>query len=386
MNPSIVDYLNSTGQKSDYASRAQLAASKGIGGYAGTAQQNTQLLNLLRGGATGAPIAQPTATPTSAPVSAPQPSSQSRPAGGDTELQQLAKTDRNPVQETRYQELLKQEQQAGGGSGLPAFNQPTINLPQIYESLYKSSGITDVEKDLAAKTDAYNAQRAKISDNPYLSEGEMTGRLSKLQDKFNADVSNVQNQIATKKADIETQLNLQTKQFDINSQQVQQAWNQFNSLLSAGALDNASGEDIANLTRSTGISSSMIYSAIDQNKKKNAPQVSISQLDDGTNVYAIAVDDQGNVVNRQVIGSSKPAKTTSSGTGDKLTPTQNRAAIASATKALSTVDENEDKKVSLAEYKKALQLVIEAQGVSDSQADDYLTTQMQTLGYSKWRW
>ena len=47
---SIVDYLGSTGQASDYASRAKLATSKGITGYAGTADQNTQLLNMLRAG------------------------------------------------------------------------------------------------------------------------------------------------------------------------------------------------------------------------------------------------------------------------------------------------------------------------------------------------
>lgn len=46
---SIVDYLNSSGQASDYGTRAKLAASKGIAGYAGTAAQNTQLLNSLRG-------------------------------------------------------------------------------------------------------------------------------------------------------------------------------------------------------------------------------------------------------------------------------------------------------------------------------------------------
>lgn len=45
---SIVDYLNSVGQNSSYSSRSQLAASKGINGYTGSAAQNTQLLNLLR--------------------------------------------------------------------------------------------------------------------------------------------------------------------------------------------------------------------------------------------------------------------------------------------------------------------------------------------------
>jgi hypothetical protein len=46
---SIVDYLKSVGQPSDYASRAKLAASKGITNYTGTAEQNIQLLNMLRG-------------------------------------------------------------------------------------------------------------------------------------------------------------------------------------------------------------------------------------------------------------------------------------------------------------------------------------------------
>ena len=44
---SIVDYLKSIGQASDYSSRAKLAAQQGISNYTGTAQQNTQLLNAL---------------------------------------------------------------------------------------------------------------------------------------------------------------------------------------------------------------------------------------------------------------------------------------------------------------------------------------------------
>jgi len=44
---SIVDYLKAVGQPSDFASRSKIAAEKGIANYAGTAQQNTQLLGLL---------------------------------------------------------------------------------------------------------------------------------------------------------------------------------------------------------------------------------------------------------------------------------------------------------------------------------------------------
>lgn len=45
---SIVDTLKSTGQASDFASRAKLAAEKGITGYTGTAEQNTKLLGLIK--------------------------------------------------------------------------------------------------------------------------------------------------------------------------------------------------------------------------------------------------------------------------------------------------------------------------------------------------
>lgn len=45
---SIVDYLDSVGKPSDYASRATLAAKMGIANYSGTAAQNTQLLGKLQ--------------------------------------------------------------------------------------------------------------------------------------------------------------------------------------------------------------------------------------------------------------------------------------------------------------------------------------------------
>lgn len=46
--PSIVDYLSSIGQANDLASRGKLAKDAGIKDYQGSAEQNTQLLNLLR--------------------------------------------------------------------------------------------------------------------------------------------------------------------------------------------------------------------------------------------------------------------------------------------------------------------------------------------------
>lgn len=197
-------------------------------------------------------------------------------------------------------------------SGIGFTAPQTINLPQLYEQLYQGSGIRDLEAKLNSQIQSTNDQVAKIKDNPYLSEATMSGRIAKIEAKAASDQKALQDQIATQKADIETKLNLQTKQFDINSQAAQRAFQQYTSLLESGALNNASGEDIANITRATGLSSSMIQSAINAQKQKNVTTSTI-QYDDGKNQGFVVINDKtGEIINRQVIGASTK-KTTGSG-------------------------------------------------------------------------
>ena len=196
----------------------------------------------------------------------------------------------------------------GSGSGIsgpPAA--PSINLPELYEGLYASSGISDIEKQLSDQTKSFNEAVSKINDNPFLSEANRVGRIQKLQTDFNNATAGTRSDIATKKADIETRLQLETKQFDINSQQAQQAFNQFQTLLQSGGLDNATGEDIANMTRATGMSSSIINSAINANKQKNV-QTQIISFDDGTNQgFAVINSQTGEIINKQTVTQSKPS-------------------------------------------------------------------------------
>jgi len=161
---------------------------------------------------------------------------------------------------------------------------------------------------------SYTEARAGVNDNPFLSEATRVGRIAKLEQLYNERTANIRGEIATKKADVETQLNLQLKQFDINSQQAQQSLSQFNTLLSAGALDSASGEDIANITRSTGISSAMIQSAIAAKKKKETNTQLVS-FDDGTNQgFAIVDQNTGEIIKTQNVAASKPPASTVSDT------------------------------------------------------------------------
>lgn len=198
----------------------------------------------------------------------------------------------------------------GGGMGIggmgTGFNQPTIDLPKLYENLYNSSGIKAKQDELSAKEKQYIEVEGGINDNPFLSEATRVGRVAKLNDLYEKRTASLKNDIATAKADIETKLALETKQFDINSQQAQLALQQFNTLLGAGAFDNASGEDIANVTRSTGLSSSMIQSAIQANKDSKVQTATIS-FDDGSNQgFAIINSKTGEIISKQVVSASKP--------------------------------------------------------------------------------
>jgi len=189
--------------------------------------------------------------------------------------------------------------QAGEGMAAPA----TINLPEMYKSLYEGAGISKIEEEYSTKEKQFIEAKGKINDNPFLSEATRVGRVAKLESLFAERTANLQRDIATKKADVETQLNLQTKQFDIESQAAQQAFSQLNTLLGMGALDNASGDTIANLTRSTGIGSDMILSAIEANKKKNVKTQMITSTGENGEMFAVLLDSNtGEIIKKTSLG------------------------------------------------------------------------------------
>src|SRR3990167_708010 len=245
-----------------------------------------------------------------------------------------------------------------GIPGISGISTPEkINLPELYQNLYASSGISGIESQLSEKTKAYNEAVAKIKDNPYLSEATMTGRLSKLDAKFNADALALKNDITTKKADIETQLNLQTKQFDINSEVAKNALNQLNTLLNMGALDNASGETIASLTRSTGISSDLIYSAISYNKAKNVKErktdIHYSTNDAGVVTATVLDQTTGEVISQKSLGSIGNIQ----GDGAGLTVSQTNA-LSEYLAQVPSYTNREDALKDLEKYKSAITVKI----------------------------
>lgn len=294
-----------------------------------------------------------------------------------------------------------------GGIG---FNQPqTLDLAGLYQKLYDTSSIKndqtrfeDLSKKASERELAKNEALAKINDNPFYSEGTRVGRAAKLNEIYNNDVTAltgqqkvIQDKIATQKADIETKLNIQTKQFDINSQAATQALNQFNSLLSAGALDSASGTDIANLTRSTGIPSSMIQSAIAASRKAKEKDIQTQTIsfDDGNNTgFAVINSQTGEIIKKQVVAASAPTATEqkaaaggSSG-GSKASSTSKTVIINQAKAGFKNVDTNKDKLISLQEFQRVVNNLMSVYGIGQSDAASYAAQGMSALGYSKWKW
>lgn len=201
-----------------------------------------------------------------------------------------------------------------GGGGIPGgigAGDPSVpDLSALYDSLYASSGIKALEADLSAKEKAKTEATGVINDNPFLAEASRVGRVAKLEQLFNERTANIKNDIATKKADVETKLNLETKQFDINSQAAQQSLSRLNTLLQGGFLDNASGEDIANLTRSTGISSDAIRGAIDASKAGKVQTQVMTSTNDAGMVTATVINSQtGEIIKSTSLGNIGNAQT-----------------------------------------------------------------------------
>lgn len=210
--------------------------------------------------------------------------------------------------------------QGGSGTGTGSLGgtfgaaNAAINLPDLYNTLSNNAGISGMEKDITDKTTSFNTAQSQINDNPFLSEADRTGRIQKLTTDYNNDIANTQNALTMAKQDINTQIQLQTQQFDINSQQAQQALTEFNTLLSSGALAGASGSDIASITAATGISSTEVQAAIQAQTVKDTP-TSVMTVDDGTNQYAVVMNTQtGQVISKSVLAPSKPVAASASAT------------------------------------------------------------------------
>jgi len=220
--------------------------------------------------------------------------------------------------------------ETGAVSGPPAPSQtPSIDLQSVYDQAFKTPeidtanvGVSDVQAEIDTAQKAYDEAVAAINDNPLYSAATLTGKVSKLQSKFNADLNRLQNKkamaqdnLAKLRADAEIKVNLAMKQYDINRQEYKDQLDLFNNLLSMGALTNASGSTIAQYAVATGIPTEMIQNIVNKQKRDEIKPQVITSTDDAGNVTVAIIDTYtGEVINKTSLGSigkaDKPTKPT----------------------------------------------------------------------------
>ncbi len=225
---------------------------------------------------------------------------------------------------------------SGNGSGfnpgaMPASSgAPTLDLVGITNAAYNtpeitaaSQAITDSQTKLTARQQALATAQTGINDNPFFSEATRVGKSQQLTQQANADFGVIQNEqkiaqgkVDSLKADAAIKVNAAKGQYDINEQTYKDNLSQFNTLLSSGALDNASGSDIAQMALTTGIPTSEIQSMVDANKAKNNQVQLVQSQDDSGNLVLLGVDKNGKVVSTTTVPGTNTGKLTAKNGGD----------------------------------------------------------------------
>ena len=204
------------------------------------------------------------------------------------------------------------------GSGITS----GLNLMDEQKKLYDASGITQLQTTIAGIQATINSmkseadkRRAEVNENPFLSEASRVGRIRKIDDMLNdtlqteeARLANYNKQVTDKQNEINDKLNLQIKQFDIDKALRQENRDLFNSLLSSGALNGATEQDLGNLAAQTGLSINFIRSAIKASQKADV-QIE-TQTDNNGNVTILTINKEtGEIVNQVSAGRVGKANT-----------------------------------------------------------------------------
>lgn len=219
-NPSVVDYLNSTGQPSDFAARKAMAEKLGIQGYSGTVEQNQQLLSASR----GIPVSpSENVTPTSAGVIADTPAS---PVATDMAFQSNA--DKFGLTQTSDDFA----------------SDPITTIKNITKQVFDAMGLGDARDEIKSISKDYEDLSNKkddeirdINDNPWLTEGVRVKQIQSVENKYEDRLGNMTDKLqllenvqkdATQQAQfaLGTAINLFDSERKFQSDQVQAYYDQ----------------------------------------------------------------------------------------------------------------------------------------------------------------
>jgi hypothetical protein len=207
-NVSVVDYLNSTGKASDYNTRSGLATQYGISGYKGTADQNTQLLGMLKGGKT--------TTPTTPTAVVPVPTGQvTNPNTYINENQNkdfatASKVNDVPTRSSTTELMTQAKDLITGNLGQkPDFNAETkaMNLRTQYGITEGENQMTELQRqsrDIQAQKQArINSEKGKA-----VAMNVISGRVGEVEQQENERLTAINNSIQTLQSQLNTKYNV----------------------------------------------------------------------------------------------------------------------------------------------------------------------------------
>jgi hypothetical protein len=273
---SIVDYLKGAGQASDFASRSKLAQQYGIANYGGTAEQNTQLLNLLRGQAGSVPPASKDPEDIAQGLDA---------TGGDqTKVAGTSEAERAKIRQAEIERIKKELE--------PSIEKPTTyKSVEDYERLRKEKGIVDDENELTAVQNEANLIKQELRQysataGEGVSEGGRIGKMSEAERNANFRLEGlmikeqaVLSRINSKNAYISNMLNLGQQDY-VNA--LNEYNTEYNRNLKAVELYNAEQNEleqnaIASLSTITSLMTEkgILYDSLDQNTKTQIDTLSL---------------------------------------------------------------------------------------------------------------
>lgn len=271
-------------------------------------------------------------------------------AGGQVSQEVINQTNPNNAAYIEEQKRLEQQRQgsAGGSSGLPGgsaggnaglgtgfaapTNRPTIDLNKLYEQNFNTPEIKAAQgevdaanAELDAATKARDDAIAAEGDNPFYSQENLTGKTSKITDKYNRDAVRIQNKIAiaanklaTLRSDAQIKTNIATQQYQIDSQNYKDQVSQLNALFAAGGLIGANAYEIADYATAVGVPVGMIQKVVEQQVKDQVKPQVITSTDDSGNVTVSIVDaNTGNIIGQNSLGRIDKSKSSGATQADK---------------------------------------------------------------------
>jgi hypothetical protein len=184
--------------------------------------------------------------------------------------------------------------------GMP--EEQKIDLSSLYEKYFNTEEIKAKETEASDIEKKRDDAITSMQNNPWFSQATRGGKIGAIRSDSERNLERINNELTRLQTDAQIQYNIQLQQYDINRQAYQDSLNLFNSLVSSGAIENASSSDIAKLSVQTGIPTSMINSIIQTSKTS---KLTTQSYEDDSGQYLLYVDPSGNIVNKTFLGKGK---------------------------------------------------------------------------------